>query len=206
MSAGDSTVLVLDDDHAILRSLRRLFAAHGYHVRTFSSVDELLRARRPAPPACLILDQTLGSDRGTEALAALRKMNWDFPTIFLTADWNTHTVVQAMRNGADDYITKPYEPDELLAAVVRALENARQAMGQVGEIAELQQRAALLTQRERSIVALVVAGLLNKQIAGRLGIALVTVKLHRGRAMRKLGAQNAAELARLAVRAGITPP
>ena len=125
------------------------------------------------------------------------------PTVFLTADGDAHTVVQAMRHGADDYLTKPFDPDELLAAIKRACERGRQAHVLDGETAMLRQRAATLTSRERTIVSMVVKGMLNKEIAGQLNLALVTVKVHRGRAMRKLGAQNAAELARIAMCVGL---
>lgn len=200
-------IVVLDDDEGILRSLARLFGAFGHHVQTFSRARDLLAAPPPDLPACLILDQNLGSARGTDTLLALRKKNgWaTIPTIFLTADWDIRTVVSAMRNGADDYLTKPYAPDDLFVMVDSALARSRREMRIAEKMAELRQRAASLTPRERAVIRLVVSGMLNKQIADRLGVALVTVKAHRGRAMQKLGAKNAADLARLATLGGIIP-
>lgn len=198
-----SQVLILDDDPAVLVSLERLLAANGYAARTHLTPDDLFGAGQPPAPACLLLDQNLGAVKGTDVHAELQQRGWFLPTVFLTADWDTHTVVQAMRGGADDYLTKPYDPDELIRAVSRGLERARAGQSARDEIARARAAAATLTARERTIVGLVVSGLLNKQIAHQLGLAVVTVKVHRGRAMQKLGAKNPAELAHIAALAGI---
>jgi FixJ family two-component response regulator len=203
MNSDLHQVVVLDDDLSVLVSLERLLQANGYNVRTHSSPEDFWGAGAPAVAACLLLDQHLGETRGTEVHAEMQRRGWAMPTVFLTADWDTHTVVQAMRGGADDYLTKPFDPDELLQAVARGLTRAL-ACWQAGDAtARACAAAATLTARERAIVKLVMSGLLNKQIAAQLGIALVTVKVHRGRAMQKLGAKNPAELARIATLAGI---
>ena len=204
MSQPASQVLVLDDDPAVLVSLERLLVTHGYTARTHQTPDALFGAGPPPVPACLLLDQNLGPVKGTEVHAELLRRGWLLPTIFLTADWDTHTVVQAMRGGADDYLTKPYDPAELLQTVARSLQRAQAIQLAADELACARARAATLTPRERAIVGLVVAGMLNKQIADHLGLALVTVKVHRGRAMQKLGARNPADLARLSALVGIT--
>lgn len=206
MTPDKTLVLVLDDEPTVLRSVERLLAAHGHEVRTFARSEDMLGGGPPGCPACLVLDQNLGLEKGTEVHAELRRRGWELPTVFLTADYDTRTVVRAMRDGADDYLVKPYDPDELVAVVGRALHRAVQALQSGCLIAEHRQRAAALTNRERLIVAMVVSGMLNKQISSELGLALVTVKVHRGRAMRKLGARNAAELARIAGLAGIKLP
>ena len=190
-------VMVLDDDKSVLVSLERLLEANGFSVRTHLSPEEFFRSGLPAVPACLLLDQHLGPTKGTDVHAEMQRLGWNVPTVFLTADWDTHTVVRAMRNGADDYLTKPFDPDELLRAVKRCLERAAQTLVADESLAKIRARVASLTPREREIVGHVVSGMLNKQIADLLDLALVTVKVHRGRAMRKLGARNPAELARI---------
>jgi FixJ family two-component response regulator len=206
MTALRPTVVLLDDDPSVLRSLGRLMGTRGYRVRSHVEAGELFQAGPPAGPACLLLDQNLGATTGLDVHAELRRRGWNLPTVFLTAQADTACVVAAVRGGADDFITKPYHPSELLAAVARALDHSERVLEENRSAAEVKSRAARLTQRERTIVSLVLAGLLNKQIAEHLGIALVTVKVHRGRAMRKLGARNAADLARLASLAGIHQP
>lgn len=196
-------VLVLDDDGDVRTSLSRLLQANGFAVSTFAGIAEMLAAGMPASPACLLLDQRLGAVKGTEVHAQLQELGWNIPTIFLTADFDTHTVVQAMRGGASNYLTKPCDPEELLTVVRSAFATHVRVPPVNPELAELRQRAGLLTTRERVIVSMVIKGMLNKQIADSLGLALVTVKLHRGRAMKKLGAQNAAELAHIALRVGL---
>lgn len=203
MKPQDCTVLVLDDDGSILKSLERLLTLQGFKVRTYSTAADFFAGGPPPGLSCLLLDQELGASTGNDVCREMKRRGWKIPIVFLTADTDIHSVVQAMRTGADDYLTKPYDPDELLAATMRALEHSSvEAQGDI-QLHELCSRAARLTAREKVIVSMVVAGMLNKQIADHLKLALVTVKVHRGRAMRKLGARNAAELARLAAIAGI---
>jgi len=203
MTGMTSQVLVLDDDQAVLVSVARLLETNGYAVQLHASPETFFAAGVPPGPACLLLDQHLGATKGTEVHAEMQRRGWMLPTVFITADWDTHTVVQAMRSGADDYLTKPYNPDELLQIVERCLAHSRQALKMDAALAPLLARAARLTPRERTIVTLVVSGSLNKQIADLLGLALITVKVHRARAMKKLGARNAAELARISAQVGL---
>lgn len=199
MKHSDHLVLVLDDNLAILTGLERLLTANGYSVRLHQDPDQFLAAGPPDVPACLLLDNQLEARlTGIEVHAELIRRDWSLPTIFLTAHWNVQSVVAAIQSGADGFLTKPYDPNELLLAVAAALERAQAAHCLKREIRNAQARAASLTKREREIVRLVLAGKLNKDIADELGLALVTVKVHRGRAMAKLGAGNPAELARIA--------
>ena len=204
MSASETLVLALDDDPVVLASLEHLMAANGHPVQVYSDSKEFFRAGPPSVPACLLLDQELGSGvTGVEVHAEMQHLGWELPTIFLTAHWDVQVVVDVMRAGADGFLTKPYDPNKLLREVTRALARSRTLIAAGLELAELRARADSLTPRERSIVSLVVAGRLNKEIAGDLDLALVTVKVHRGRAMHKMAAGNAAELAHLAAMAGI---
>jgi FixJ family two-component response regulator len=196
--------MVLDDDAAILGGLNRLLTLHGYQVCLYSAADEFFTAGMPELPACLILDNHLGDGMtGLEIHAEMQRIGWDIPTVFLTAHWNVQSVVNAMRAGADGFLTKPFDPAELLSEVAKALERARARHEDGGLATAARAKAALLTEREREVVSLVVRGLLNKEIADQLNLALVTVKVHRGRAMQKLGAGNPAELARIASLAGL---
>jgi FixJ family two-component response regulator len=204
MNRHDSLVVALDDDRPILASLERLLSARGYPVRTHLDPDDLFRAGPPESPACLLLDYSLEARlNGIEVHAEMLRRGWNLPTIFLTAHGNIPLVVQAMRSGADGFLAKPYDPEELLAEIERALAHARKLADDEKMRVALRAKVATLTPRERNVVALIVAGHINKEIADRLGLALVTVKVHRGRAMQKLGAGNPAELARIAIRAGI---
>jgi FixJ family two-component response regulator len=204
VSAPRHLVLALDDDPVVLTSLERLLGVNGHPVQVYSGSKEFFRAGPPTVPACLLLDQELGAGvTGVEVHAEMRHRGWELPTIFLTAHWDVQVVVDVMRAGADGFLTKPYDPEKLLQEVARALDRSRVLIKTGLELAELRSRADSLTPRERSIVSLVVAGRLNKEIAGDLDLALVTVKVHRGRAMHKMAASNAAELAHLAAMAGI---
>ena len=205
MTHADHMVLVLDDDQSILISLERLLQAHGYSVRVYSESEDFFRAGLPEVPACLLLDNQLGNGMtGVQVHAELYRRGWNLPTVFVTAHWNVQSVVNAMRAGADGFLTKPYNPAELLDAVALALHRAFIQQRDNLHTTTARTLAASLTTREREIVRLVVSGLLNKEIADQLNLALITVKVHRGRAMHKLGAGNPAELARIAALAGIT--
>jgi FixJ family two-component response regulator len=203
MTSNLPLVLVLDDDVAVLRSLARFLGANGYAVRTHGSAEDMFMSGQPNVPACLLLDQHLAGTKGTEVHAEMQRRGWNLPTVFLTADWDIHLVVRAMRGGADNYLAKPYDPAELLQVVKQALERGTTTSLHQSDIAEYRLRAAQLTTRERVIISLVAKGMLNKQIADHLQLAVVTVKLHRGRAMQKLRASNAAELGRIAMLLGL---
>jgi FixJ family two-component response regulator len=201
---GDHAVLVLDDDHSMLRGVERLLASSGFRVRTFSEADDFFRAGRPDVPACLILDNQLNDGMtGPMVHAEMQRRGWDMPTVFLTAHWNVQSVVHAMRAGADAFLTKPFDPAELVSAVAQALEHARTRCAEASLMADARARATSLTVREAQIVKLVVSGRINKEIADELNLAVVTVKVHRGRAMRKLGVGNPAALAQIAALAGL---
>ena len=204
--AKDHTVLLLDDDAGIRKQLESLLAAKGYTVRAHSSTDEVLKDACPSGPCCLLLDQRLSKGMsGIHLRSELRNRGWDIPTILLAADWDVRDVVASMRAGADGVLTKPVNPDELWDSVSHAFSMAIAIHHRKSMAAEESSRIESLTPREREIVTLVTSGLLNKEIAGELGLALVTVKVHRARIMRKLKAGNPAELARIASRAGLGP-
>jgi FixJ family two-component response regulator len=197
-------VLVLDDNPAVRAGLELLLTTRGYQVRLFRDPDDFLATALPAEPACLLLDNQLEARiSGIEVHAEIVRRGWILPTIFLTAHWNVQSVVSAIRAGADGFLTKPYDPIELLNVVDEALLRAQAAHRERLQQSDARARAASLTPRELEIVKRVLVGKLNKEIADELDLALVTVKVHRGRAMSKLGAGNPIELARIASQAGI---
>lgn len=197
-------VLVLDDNPSVRRGLERLLASNGFKVRLHHDPDDFLNSGPPEVPACLLLDNQLEARlSGIEVHAEIVNRGWNLPTIFLTAHWNVQSVVSAIRAGADGFLTKPYDSRELLVEVGRALDRARISYGEHEEAATIRRRYQSLTPRERQILDLALDGFINKEISTQLGIALVTVKVHRGRAMNKLGAVNIADLARMARLAGI---
>jgi FixJ family two-component response regulator len=208
MSTGKGTVLVLDDDASLCRSLARLLKAKGYQHRTFCDPQDLLSSPPVHGPACLILDLRLGKEDGLHCLRQFNKNGHCYPVIFLTAYGDLATVVQAMRDGADDFLEKPYDPEVLIAAVSHALERSRRQGAQEAELSKLRACATQLTPRERQVIGFVTRGFLNKEIARELGLAEITIKIHRARAMRKIGARNAVELARKAalLNLAIPPP
>ena len=205
MTQREHAVLVLDDDASNRNSVERLLTDQGYRVRSHQKPDEFFRAGLPAVPACLILDNQLGHDlTGAEVQAELQRRGWDIPTVFMTAHWSVRMVVEAIRAGADGFLTKPCDPAELVDAVAHALQRSQVRQRDEMRAAAARARVGALTPRERQIVHLVAGGLLNKDIADRLNLAEITVKVHRSHAMHKLGAGNAAELVHIVTRAGIT--
>jgi FixJ family two-component response regulator len=202
--AQDGLVAILDDDPMLLTGLERLLTGHGYEVRVFDKACDLLACQLPDRPCCVILDNDLGDSlTGLDVHAEIRRRGWPVSVLFLTGHWDVPSIVDAVRNGAEDFLTKPLDHAVLVHAVSKAVQKAREHREEAGKSQALTRRAGQLTPRELEIVRLVASGLLNKEIADQLKIALVTVKVHRGRAMRKLGAGNAAELARIAALAGI---
>ena len=198
-------VVVVDDDPSILKSLDRLLTGHGYRVRLHAGPDDFFQAGQPPAPACLLLDNQLGDClTGVQVHEAIMRLGWFIPTVFLTAYWNVQVVVNVMRAGADGFLTKPFDPAELLDAVALALDHSRSRHQAAMRVAQARAKVAALSARELEIVRMVVNGLLNKEIATQLDIAVVTVKLHRGRAMHKLGAGNSADLVHIAGLADIT--
>ena len=204
MTSPDHLVIALDNDQSILTSLERLLSAHGHPLRTHDNPTDFFRAGMPGVPACLLLDQQLDDGAtGTRVHTEMHRRGWNLPTIFLTAHGSIPMAVESIRAGADGFLSKPYKPDDLLREIDRALDHSRSLAAKHRKHKNLLARAATLTRREREVAGLVVKGHINKEIADLLGLALVTIKVHRGRAMHKLGAGNPAELGQLAIQAGI---
>jgi len=200
----DAIVFVVDDDPSVVRSLKRLLRVSGYRVEAFESAEQFLRCRIPDIPACLLLDVAMPGLSGLDLQAELARGGFCLPIIFLTGQADIRMTVCAMKAGASDFLTKPFNAGELLNAVESAIERDREAYRRRSEGAAAGERAGGLTPREREVLALVVIGLMNKQIAARLGVAEKTVKVHRARVMEKMRAQSVAELVRLADAAHIS--
>jgi FixJ family two-component response regulator len=196
---------LVDDDQSVLRALTRLFSAAGLEPRAFPSPAAFLRAHDPAMPGCLVLDVALPGLDGLELQQALAGSECARPIVFITGRGDVPTSVRAMKSGAVDFLTKPVNDTELLAAVHRAIEVDRLARAAQAELDALKQRLASLTPREREVLAQVVAGRLNKQIAADLGTVEKTIKVHRARIMEKMAVRSLADLVRLAERLGIPP-
>jgi FixJ family two-component response regulator len=194
----DGTVLVVDDDRSVRRGVARLVRAAGYSAKTFSSPARFLKQPLPLGPACLVLDVFMDGLDGLQVQQALRRNQRRIPIVFLSGQANVPIAAKAMKSGADDFIEKPFRPAELMGAVGRAVERDRKESAVRAGRDGLVRRHETLTAREREVMALVVRGLLNKQVAAELGISEKTVKVHRGRAMEKMQVDSLAELVRLA--------
>jgi RNA polymerase sigma factor (sigma-70 family) len=203
MPLGTSAVVyVVDDDESVCRALGRLIRSAGLMVETFRSAKAFLEYTVPDRPACLVLDLRLPGPSGLDLQAALRQSGREIPIVFITGHGDVPTSVRAMKSGAIDFLQKPFNDQELLDCVQRALARSRQQRSDHAERAELQRRCDTLTPREREVLKLVVTGKLNKQIAGDLGIAEKTIKVHRGRVMEKMRAGSVAELVRMVEKLG----
>ncbi len=200
------TVFIVDDDSAVLRALSRLLRAAAYQTQTFSSSREFLAKHEPSVPGCAIFDVALPDLDGLELQRSLSVGGVDRPIIFITGKGDIPTSVRAMKAGAVDFLTKPVSAYDLLVAIARARQVEAQARQTRSERALIEARLARLTLREREVLTHVVAGKLNKQIAGDLGTVEKTIKVHRGRMMHKLGVRTVQDLVRLAGRAGIGLP
>ena len=198
MSHATSIVFVVDDDISVRESLELLIQSEGWQPATFSSAqDFLVRPRTPAP-SCLLLDISMPGLNGLELQKRVAAEHPDVPIIFITGHGDVPKTVQAMKAGAIEFLTKPFKDDVLLIAVRQALERSRIALGQQAEIKELRDRYSSLSGREREVMALVVSGLLNKQVGGELGISEITVKAHRGKVMQKMKADSLPDLVKMA--------
>ena len=200
-------VFVVDDDQSLRDALSRLLSSQGLEVRAFANAQEFLDAFRPPEvPSCLVLDVGLPGLDGLGLQRQLREMDAPVAIVFLTGRGDISTSVKALKAGALDFFTKPFQPADLLAGIKDAIERERTALGSRRELAELRRRYGSLTPREREVMDGVVEGLLNKQIASRHGSSEVTVKEQRGQVMRKMAADSVAELVRMAITLGIAAP
>jgi FixJ family two-component response regulator len=197
------TVFVVDDYAPGRRSISRLLRAAGFAVTAFASAQEFLAPYDPETPGCLVLDLAMPDVSGLELQGILADKGSLLPIIFLTAHGDIPKSVQAMKRGATDFLTKPVNDEDLLAAVRAAIEKHRALRREQTELSEIRARLATLTPREREVLEYVVAGKLNKQIAGELGTVEQTVKIHRAHVMQKMRVQSVAELVRLTQRCGI---
>ena len=200
---ADSMVFVVDDDESMRESLSSLFRSVGLRVELFSSAQAFLKYQRPNAPACLVLDVRLPGLSGLELQRELAAHGNAIPIIFITGHGDIPMSVRAMKQGAVEFLTKPFRDQDLLEAVQQAIERDRLALKQRTEQAELRARYALLTEREREVIALVVRGMLNKQIASELGTTEITVKIQRASVMKKMQAVSLADLVRFAQKVGI---
>jgi FixJ family two-component response regulator len=202
-SAREPIVFVIDDDASMRRALTNLFQSVGLEVEVFGSAPELLQSKLPDAASCLVLDIRLPGVSGLDFQTELAKANIHIPIIFMTGHGDIPMSVRAMKGGAVDFLTKPFRDQDMLDAVVTAIERDRKRR-EVGKIvANLQALFETLTPREREILALVASGLMNKQTAAEIGLAEITVKIHRGHIMKKMGARSLAELIRMAETLGI---
>jgi len=193
-------VFVVDDDISVRESLELLIRCEGWQPETFSSGQEFLSRPRALVPSCLVLDFSLPGLNGLELQERIAVERTDMPIIFITGYRDVPMTVQAMKAGAVEFLTKPFGEDALLSAIRAALERSRVALSQEAEMRVLRGRDASLSRREQQVMALVVSGLLNKQIGGELGISEITVKAHRGKVMQKMKADSLADLVRMAAK------
>ena len=195
---------VIDDDASVRDSLKSLFGSVGLHVELFEFADDFLQSQHPDVACCLVLDVRLPGLSGLEFQGELAKAGTDLPIIFMTGHGDIPMTVQAMKAGAVEFLTKPCRDQELLDAVRLATERDRARRKYEGYLANLRGHFATLTAREKEVIGFVTAGLLNKQVAGEMGVSEVTVKMHRGNIMRKMQAQSLADLVRMADLLGVS--
>jgi FixJ family two-component response regulator len=200
MSDVTPIVFVVDDDVSVRESLELLIRCEGWQPETFASAQAFLDFPRVLVPNCLVLDVSLPGLNGLDLQSLVAGERTDMPIIFITGHGDVPITVQAMKAGAVEFLTKPFNDDVLLAAVRAALERSRGALSLEAEMRVLRGRYTSLSQRERQVMALVVSGLLNKQVGGELGISEITVKAHRGKVMQKMKADSLADLVKMAAR------
>jgi FixJ family two-component response regulator len=200
MSDGTPIVFVVDDDVSVRESLELLIRCEGLQPETFASAQEFLDRPRSLAPSCLVLDVSLPGLNGLDLQKRVAVERPDMPIIFITGYGDVPTTVQAMKAGAVEFLTKPFSEDALLTAIRLAVERSRGALGCEAKMQALRGCYVSLTHRERQVMALVVSGLLNKQVGGELGISEITVKAHRCKVMQKMKADSFAELVKMAAR------
>jgi FixJ family two-component response regulator len=198
-------VFVVDDDISVRESLESLIQFAGWQPETFASAGEFLARPRPTIPSCLVLDVSLPDLNGLELQKLIASDRADMPIIFITGHGDVPMTVQAMKGGAVEFLTKPFDDEVLLSAIRHAIERSAAVLNDQAEVSALRRSYESLTPRERDVMKLVVAGMLNKQIGLKLDISEITVKAHRGKMMQKMKADSVADLVRTAVRLGLTP-
>jgi len=203
MTAVAPVVFVVDDDPSVRKSLARLIGSAGHAVEAFASAREFLARERYPGPCCVVLDVRMPGLTGLDLQEALAGAGRRMSIVFITGHGNISMSVKAMKGGAVDFLTKPVDDKDLLAAIERCVARDVQDLGAEARVAKIQERVKTLTPRETKVFALVVTGMLNKQIASELGISEKTVKVHRARVMEKMRAGSVAELVRLADRVGV---
>jgi FixJ family two-component response regulator len=205
VSIGGGTVYLVDDDPGVLRALTRLLRASGREVRAFASPAEFLGQHDPAAPGCLVLDVAMPQTNGLDLHRELQESGAERPVVFITGHGDILTSVKAMKAGAVDFLTKPFDESQLLAAVQAAMDKDDRLRRERLERGAVERRLGTLTSRERQVLEHVVAGRLNKHIASDLGTVEKTIKVHRGRIMQKMGATSLVELVRMTDLAGVPP-
>jgi len=203
---GDQPIVfIVDDDVSMRRALTNLFESVGLKVEAFGSAPQLLQAKPPEVPSCLVLDIRLPGASGLDLQSDLAKANIQTPIIFITGHGDIPMTVQAMKSGAIDFLTKPVRDQDILDAVQAAIERDRKRRDLNRTVSTVRSRFESLSPRERDVLSLVTSGLMNKQVAAQLGLAEITVKIYRGQIMRKMGAKSLADLVRMSEALGIPP-